>query len=279
MKKFFSSRFFVFILIIGLILVIVPSVLSAMGLSMYVRDALNTILIPGQKLFTAVGDSIEGYAAYFNEVERLREENAFLKAELQAAQDKIYNAQEIEDMLNFLYDYVEIKREHIDFIFEPADIIGRESGNYMTVFNLNKGSDHGVAVDMPVISSDGIVGYIVEVGSRWAKAVTLLESASSVGAFIARTGQLGVVEGNFSIVSEGLCEMKYIPAEADVRVGDRVMSSGLGSIYPRGLIIGYVTEVNSDAFSRTLVAKVKLAVDLNKLTKVMVIMDYDVYTE
>lgn len=279
MKKFFSSRFFVFVLIIGLILVIVPSVLSVMGLSMYVRNAFNTILIPGQKLFTAVGDSIEGYAAYFSEVERLREENAFLKAELQAAQDKIYNAQEIEDMLNFLYDYVEIKREHIDFIFEPADIIGRESGNYMTVFNLNKGSDHGIAVDMPVISSDGIVGYIVEVGSRWAKAVTLLESASSVGAFIARTGQLGVVEGNFSIVSEGLCEMKYIPAEADVRVGDRVMSSGLGSIYPRGLIIGYVTEVNSDAFSRTLVAKVKLAVDLDKLTKVMVIMDYDVYTE
>lgn len=279
MKDFFKSRFFIIVLIIALILVIVPSVLSVMGLSMYVRDAVNVMLSPFQTLLTTFSDAMEGYTAYFTEFDRLKEENKQLKEELAAAQDKIYDAQELEDTLNFLYDYVELKREHIDFMFEPADITGHESGNYMTVFRLNKGTDHGITADMPVISSDFVVGYIVEVGSNWSKAVTLLESASSVGAYIARTGQLGVVEGNFSLVSQGLCEMKYIPADADVRVGDRVMSSGLGSVYPKGLVIGYVTEVTPDAYSRTLIAKIKPAVTFDGLSKVMVIVDYDIYTE
>lgn len=279
MRDFFKSKFFIAAVIIALILVIVPTVLSAMGLSGYVRSAVNGLLMPVQMAFTAITDAIEGYTSYFTEFDRLREENEQLRAELAAQRDQIYDAQELEEMLNFLYDYIELKREHTDFMFAPADITGRGAGNYMTVFNLNKGSDHGVTVDMPVVASDMVVGYIVEVGSKWSKAVTILESASSVGAYLSRTGQLGVVEGNFSLVSDGLCEMKYVPAEADVRVGDRVVSSGLGSVYPRGLVIGYVEEVIPDSYSRNLTVRVRPAVDFAALSKVMIVVDYDVYTE
>jgi len=281
MREFFKSRFFIAALILALILVIVPTVFSVMGLSMYVRNAVNTVLMPVQGLLTSVTDSIEGYTMYFADYDRLKEENERLKNELASSRDRIHNAEEYEEMMKFYAEHLQIKREHMDFMFEPADItgVGKTAGNYMSVINLNKGSDHGIAVDMPIISGDAVVGYVVEVGGKWSKAVTLIESASSVGAYISRTGDLGVVEGNFSLISDGLCEMKYIPADADVQVGDRVVSSGLGSVYPKGLVIGYVEEADVDLYGRTLIAKIRPAADLSGLSRVMVMVDYNVYTE
>jgi rod shape-determining protein MreC len=281
MREFFKSKFFIAALIVALTLVIVPTVFSVMGLSMYIRNAVNTALMPVQGLLTKATDALEGYTMYITDYERLKDENERLKDELAASRDRIHNAEEYEELMKFYSEHLQIKREHMDFMFEPADItgVGKTSGNYMTVVNLNKGSDHGITVDMPIISGDAVIGYTVEVGGKWSKAVTLIESASSVGAYISRTGQMGVVEGNFTLISDGLCEMKYIPADADVQVGDRVVSSGLGSVYPKGLVIGYVEAVDVDSYGRSLVVKVKPAADLTALARVMIIVDYDVYTE
>ncbi len=279
MKKSFKSKFFIIMLSIALALVIVPSVLSLMGLSDYVKGAITYILSPLESAMTKVTDAVTGFSDYFTEFDRLKAENEALKAEIAELKDKFYRIEDIEATNKWLYDYLEIKREHTEFDFAMAEIVGREVGNYMTVFTIDVGTDAGVSENMPVITSDGIVGYVTEAGSNWSKVLTILESASAVGACVEQTGELGLLEGDYNMREDGLCKLIYLSSDSKVAVGDRIISSGLGSIYPRGLVIGYVESTEYDEYTRSVVAYVRPAADLEELSRVMVIKSYETVTE
>lgn len=276
--QFFKSRFFIVALIVALILVIVPTVLSVMGLSSYVRAALGTIVSPFQRAAAYVADGIGGFTEYFTEFDRLKEENAELKKELADLTDKIYSAELTNEENDWLRSYIGIKREHIDFELESATVIARESGNYMTVFVLNRGTLHGVGVNMPIITEEGVVGYVCETGPTWSKGVTLIETASAVGAYVERSGETGVVEGTYMLKADGLCTMSYLPPDADIKEGDRVLTSGVGSVYPQGLLIGTVESVGFDENTRETTAKISLAAVSSDVKKVMIIKDFKITT-
>lgn len=274
--KLFKSRFFVISLAVALLLSIVPGVLCAMGQGSYIRSAIVTVASPFRWAFTKVGEGISGFSLYFKTLEELRDENDALRAELEGYKSLVYDAELIKEENEFYSDYLGIKEEHIDFLFENATVVGHESTNYRTVVTLSKGSLHGIEVNMPVITEEGLIGHITEIGSTWSKAEIITESSSAVGAYIERSGTLGVVEGTYELRAEGLCRMVYIEADADIRVGDKVLSSGIGEVYPRGLLIGKVTEVSMDERTRTLVATVEPAADLESISKVMIITEYEI---
>ncbi len=277
--KLFKSRFFVISLAVALLLSIVPGVLCAMGQGSYIRSAIVTVASPFRWAFTKVGEGISGFSLYFRTLEELRDENDALRAELEGYKSLVYDAELIKEENEFYSDYLGIKEEHIDFLFENATVVGRESTNYRTVITLSKGGLHGIEVNMPVITEKGLIGHITEVGSTWSKAEIITESSSAVGAYIERSGTLGVVEGTYELRTEGLCRMVYIEADSDIRVGDKVLSSGIGEVYPRGLLIGKVTEINMDERTRTLVATVEPAADLESISKVMIITEYEITSE
>lgn len=279
MKQFFMSRFFVVVLTVALAMVAIPGILSAMGLSDTVREGMATVLMPGQKLFSFAANGISGFADYFTEYDRLEEENRALREQLAKMQDQVYNAQELERMNNWLYDYLELKREHMDFSIAEAAVTGQQSSNYMSVITIDRGTSSGCDVDMPVITADGVVGYIAEAGASWSKVVTLCESTSAIGATVTRTGETGLISGSYSLAKESLVKMTYLAADSDIQPGDRITTSGYGSVYPRGLVIGYVESVEMDEFSQTTVAYVKLSARLDDLTNVMVICDHEIYEE
>ncbi len=277
--KFLKNKFFIIMLCIALALVIVPSVLSLMGLGSYVTDAVMTLTSPFRSAATYVADAVEGFTSYFTEYDRLKAENAELKERIAELEEEYYDIEEIEELNEWLMDYLELAREHTDYDLEVANIVGRETGNYMTVFTLDAGTESGIDVDMPVITSDGIVGYVTEVGTNWCKVLTILESSSSVGAVVEATGDLGLLEGDFEMREEGLCKLTYLSADSEVAVGDRIISSGLGSIYPRGLVIGYVESIEYDEYSRTITAYVSPSADLENLSRVMIIKSYETVAE
>lgn len=275
----FKNKFFITVLVVALLLSIVPTVLTAMGQGSYVRRALATAAQPFSWLFTKAGEGLSGFSVYFTELNSLREENAALREQLDDYRDRIYNAKMLEEENRWLSDYLGLKKEHSDFLFEKASVIGRESGNYSTVYTLSRGTLHDIRVNMPVITEDGVVGYVTEVGPTWCRAVSIIETASAVGAYVERSGELGLVEGSFELRFDGKCRMVRLPADADVREGDRVLTSGLGSIYPRGLFVGEVESVSADPYSRTLTAVLKPRIDYSSLVKVMIIKDYTIYSE
>jgi rod shape-determining protein MreC len=167
-----------------------------------------------------------------------------------------------------------MKNKYPSFAMEEGMVISHSSGNYITNFTLNRGTLHGIKPNMPVITKDGIVGYVVEVGLNWCMVSTLIETATSVGAYIPRSEVVGIVSGDYSMRAEGTCKIGYIDATADVQIGDTVYSSGTGSVYPADLKIGTVTSIEVDEYNRTLVATVTPAVDFSSLKWVMVITGY-----
>ena len=277
--EFFKNKFFIITLVVALLLSIVPTVLCAMGQGSYVRKALQTAAQPFSWAFTKIGEGLSGFSVYFQKLSYLQKENEELRAQLDDYRDRIYNAKMLEEENKWLSDYLGLKKEHSDFLFEEASVIGRESGNYSTVYTLSKGTMHDIKVNMPVITEDGVVGYVTEVGPTRCRAVSIIETASAVGAYIERSGELGLIEGSYELRFEGKCRMIRLPADADVHEGDRVLTSGLGSIYPRGLFVGEVVSVDADPYSRTLTAVVQPKVDYSSLVKVMIIKDYTIYSE
>ena len=91
------------------------------------------------------------------------------------------------------------------------------------------------------------------------------------------------MEGDYTLAREGLCRLRYLEEGADVKVGDRILTSGYGSVYPRGLTVGYVERIEENEYSRSLVAYVRPAAfaedDADRISQVMIITDYETYTE
>ena len=279
MARFLKSRFFIIALLLAIVLVTVPSVLAIMGQGSVVRNALNVIATPFRFVITKTTESFEGFAMYFREFDDMHEENKALRAKLKELEEKVAKSEAVREENEWLYDYLGLSRQHPDYLLETATVVGREAGNYMTVMTLDCGSAKGIEVNMPVITDDGIVGYVSEVGLTWCKVATLIETATSVGAYVERSGEIGVVKGDYTLKNQGYCQMSYLSAESDIKVGDRIVSSGIGVVYPRGLLIGTVAEIVPDEASRTLSARIEPAVDLKDISRVMIVKDFAGYTE
>ena len=279
MKQFFKNKFFYIMTVLALLFTIVPSIFYSMGLTFLFRDAVCVLLTPMQKVFNYATEAVDGFAAYFYKFDELVEENNALRERVAELEKQNYDAAELEERSAWMSNFLEMKTQHTDFKMLSASVTGRESGNYSKVLTIDVGSGAGVTLNMPVVTSEGIVGRITELGYNWAKVTTIVEPQSSVGAYIERTDDAGICEGKFELSGDGMCRLSYLPAEAVIREGDRVLSTGFGSVYPRGLVIGYVETVGINEYTRSPDVTVKCAVDFSELTQVMIITDYEVYTE
>lgn len=272
--RIFQNKFFLICLCIALVLTIVPSVFAVMGYRGLAKNIVGTVTMPVRWVATVVGDAFEGWGKYFGTMKALNEENQALIDENEALKEQLQNAEFLEKENERLRDYLDMKNKYPSFAMEEGMVISHSSGNYITNFTLNRGTLHGIAPNMPVITKDGIVGYVVEVGLNWCMVSTLIETATSVGAYIPRSEVVGIVSGDYSMRHEGTCKIGYIDAEADIEVGDTVYSSGTGSVYPADLKIGTITAIEANEYDRTLVATITPAVDFSSLKWVMIITGY-----
>ena len=272
--RIFQNKFFIVCLCIALVLTIVPSVFSIMGYRTLAKNIVGTVTMPVRWVATTVGNAFEGWGKYFQSMKALDEKNQALTEENAALKEQLQNAELLEKENERLRDYLDMKNKYPSFKMEEGMVISHSSGNYITNFTLNRGTLHGIAPNMPVVTKDGIVGYVVEVGLNWCMVSTLIETATSVGAYIPRSEVVGIVSGDYSMRQQGTCKIGYIDAAADVVVGDTVYSSGTGSVYPADLKIGTVTSIEVDEYNRTLVATVTPAVDFSELKWVMIITGY-----
>lgn len=277
MKQFFRNKFFYIISAVALVLVIVPVVFAKMGLTPLVRKAVGVMLTPVQKVFNYAADAVDGYVSYFYKFDELAEENRLLREKVSELESQVYDAEDLKKMYTWMSGFLEMKIKHTDFKFLEASVTGREGGNYSKLLVLDVGTTSGVHVNMPVVTSSGVVGRVVEVGLTWAKVAPVSAPSSSVGVYVERTNDEGVCSGDLELMNTGFCYLKHLPQDSSVAVGDIVLSSGLGGVYPRDLAVGVVESVEKNAYTSTLDVRVKTAVDDASLTDVMIIISFDSY--
>ena len=167
---------------------------------------------------------------------------------------------------------LELKSNAQDKDMVGCEVIAKDPGNWFYSFTVDKGSHHGIKVDDAVISNQGLVGRVTDVGHNWAKVLTIIDADSSVGASISRTQNLAIVDGDLSLADSGQCMMNFITNDSSlVVVGDTVVTSGLGGVYPAGVLIGTVSEIKSDAMGYSQYAVIDTAVDFERIREVMII--------
>ena len=272
--KLFNNKFFIVALCVAVVLCAVPSTFALMGYQGLAKNIVGTVTAPFRWCATVITDAFEGFGRYFTSVDALYEKNAELESQNRELEDRLDRAEILEQENERLRKYLEMKQKYPSFTFEEGMVIGYSAGSHVTGFTLNKGSIHGIAVNMPVVTDVGIVGYVREVGLNWCTVSTLIDAESSVGAYIPRTGESGIVSGDHALRQDGFCKISYMNSEADVQVGDKVYSNGTGSIYPAELAVGEVIDVSLDEYSREVVATVKPSVDFSNLRWMMIITGY-----
>ena len=153
-----------------------------------------------------------------------------------------------------------------------AQVVGWDSANEFKVIRLNKGSRQGIKVMAPVITDHGLVGYVYRVTENYADVLTILDQNNRVDVMVERTRTHGIVEGVFNFK----CALKYIMRNEPVEVGDKLITAGVGGIYPKGVKVGMITDITKENFGMTLSIEVIPSVDFDKLEEVLVLIPSEV---
>jgi len=231
---------------------------------------INT-LSPAQKILSKVGFRIIENLDAIPQIFYLKEENETLKKQvaelLQYKQNIIEFQRENADLRNLLG----FKERSFQYELEAAEVIARDPSNWFNVILIDKGEKHGVKKDMAVITDKGLVGYTISTVSNTSKVVLITDERSSVSAMLQRTRDNGMVKGTIDPAPSGYLKMEFLPQDANLVKGDIVISSGLGGLIPKGVVIGEVAEAKKEPHELMQHAIIKPAVDFLKLERVFVI--------
>ena len=281
----FKNKFFIITLIVVCVLTLSTIILNLLGLGSLVTDVMNVILSPFQSFADIVKESFAGFTGYFTEFNKMKDEIKELRAKLEDAQFQLQDTWRLQDENETLMAFYELRKKHPDYTMQNAKITAKDPGNYLSSLTINKGTLETLRKDMPVVAAKGtdpgkekyaIVGYVSEVGVLSAKVVPFIRTGTSIGAYIERTGEAVIVEGDFELEKKGLCRVSYLSQETVIEVGDKLYSSGNGNIYPEDLYIGEIIELESDPLSRTMTGRVKPAVDFEEIKNVMIILEFNI---
>lgn len=263
----------VFILSVITIAILITMGLSALPNSKvnYVSDVFSTILSPFQRFIDYSGVKINNFFAHFDDIDRLRAENEVLKKKLDEYENKVENLQELEQKNKELKEALDIKDQYTNMKPVVANIIAKDMGNWFNIFTIDRGKKDSISNDYPVITSKGLVGRVMEADILSSKIISLIDEDFSVSARLSKTNDIMVVKGDAKLKDEGLCIMEYIPQDLDLSSGDKVETSGIGGIYPKGITIGKVLEVRQKTNELDRYAIIKPSVDFKRLEEVIVL--------
>ncbi len=258
---------------IGLILLLISLALIILFSSItknqtgFFSDAVSLVVKPVyssvffiKKQFGALYDSYIMLVSVRGENDDLKRENTRLRMENASLQEKAGENKRLRKFLG-----LKSLLEHPSLV---AQVIGLDaSGVYRTVF-INRGLDDGIAANMPVLVAEGVLGKVIRVTKNMAQVALLTDPMVSIDARIERTRDRGVVVGD----AGNSCVLKYLSRKASIQTGDRVMTSGLDGVFPKGLLVGVVESLQPGPQGLFLEATILPAADINELEEVLVIL-------
>ncbi|MCI8492056.1 MULTISPECIES: rod shape-determining protein MreC [Anaerotruncus] len=277
MGEFFKSGKFK--VLIALFIMLIALMLRASwtgGLSPAIEQVAGAIVAPFQKLSSTISDGVSGLFQRYARADEVAQENEALRDEINGLRAQLVNYEEYKHENEELRKYLDIeyKEEHPDFEMEPAAVVARDPDSRFYSFTIDRGSLDGVAPYDPVICADGLVGRVKEVGLTYSKVITILDVEIDVGAYDARTRDIGIVNGSVVLAADGRCIMNYLPRESGAAQGDLVVTSG-GNLYPKGLVIGKIARLDNAPGNISLYAEIEPTADIRNLTDVMVITSFN----
>ncbi len=276
MKDFFKSFAFKVLGAIALLLIgVMIYGASTGGLATIPATITGAIITPLQTAVTSISDGISGFFGQIGGSRELREQLAAQQKELAELRQQVVDYNKMKEENEWYAEILGLHEQHSDYTFASGKIIAVDPSNKYGNFTINAGTNNDVALGDPVVTDDGLVGVVSEVSLTSAKVKTILDPSIKVSAAITRSGDTGSTGGSVSLAQEGKLSLNMLDRESGAAIGDIVSTSGLGGIYPDGLLIGRITQITPESDGLTLSATIEPFVDVHAIKRVMVITSFD----
>lgn len=237
-----------------------------------VQRAVNSFLTPMQSGINSVGTWFVNKSQYKKDLTAAQNENKKLQKKINELTEEnvllASNKYELE-RLRALYN---LDETYSKYKKKAAHVIAKDnSSNWFASFTIDKGSADGIKTDMNVIADNGLVGIVTETGSHYAKVKSIIDDGYNVSGKMASSSDLCIVEGDLELANKGLLKISNISDDSVVKEGDMIMTSHISNKYLPGILIGYVSEIKTDANGLTKSGYLMSAVDFKHLEEVFVI--------
>lgn len=255
LKKFIYA---VIVLIPFFLLFFKPTIFNHVknGVWQVASTPINLLMIPVREVRKLIS-----YRQTYRDYQELKQQVDVLRSRLVGFEELSRENNRYEELLKF--------KRTLVYSTVVANVVGRNPNNWNTTMVIDRGEDDGIKPGMPVVTALGVVGKIAEVSGNRSKVVLVTDPSFNVGALIQRTRQTGLMTGTL----RGFCRLKYLPEEADVRIGDQVVTAKISASFPEGLLLGRVASVLSGYDYPSTEAIVEPALDLSMIEEVIVITD------
>ena len=234
---------------------------------------VNYVLYPFEKGIYWVTNGTSQIGERFKKVNTLIAENNALKEENNQLKAKQVVADQLSDENQRLRKALDMKESYVDYDGIGANVIGRDYGNWNKVYSIDVGLNKNVRNNSVVLADGGLVGHVEEATNVMSKVITLIDSRSAVGVEVSRTGDTGILKGDIEIANDGLCLLE-INGESEIVKNDQIITSYLSDVYPPGILVGKVEEVQVNNNDLVTYAYVRPVVDFEHLKQVLGIGTY-----
>ena len=235
-----------------------------------VSTNLRMIFVQLATPFVKLGDDIPVVRArrqLDQENKNLRAENELLRQQVRALSETGRENLRLQQLLGF--------REHLQFKTVGARVIGRDTSNWWKSIQIDRGAEDGLHENLPVLNADGLIGKVVSVTKGEARVLLITDPSCKASALLQDSREHGVVGGTETALAFGpRCLMTFVDRKAKIKAGEAVITSGLGGIFPKGVLVG--TVIRAQLNSQTGMYQdidVKPAADFHKLEEVVIILE------
>lgn len=236
--------------------------------------AAGAVITPMQRGVNKIGSALTDLRGHMQTKKSLEKENQDLRAQLTEAQENLNQVQLNQEELDNLKKLYNMDQSYADYEKVAANVIGKDAGNWFSVFLIDRGSNDGISVGMNVLADGGLAGIVIQVGPNYAKVRSIIDDNSNVSAKNLSTSDLCIVSGSLKSMNESsLIDFDDLRDKEDqAKVGDQIVTSNISDMFLEGIPIGYITDIKTDSNNLTKSGHIATIVDFEHLNDVFVIL-------
>lgn len=238
-----------------------------------IKNATIKVITPIQNGINQIGLWTDSKLENLKQIEALTAENELLKQEIAQYKEDITALQNRQNELLELQSLYSLDEQYPDYKKTAANVFSKDASSWFSTFYIDKGEDDGLFAGANVMCDGGLAGIITECNSDYSKVRAIIDDSSNVSARIMPSNALCTVEGNLAQYENGYLLAVDIDKDANVSVGDKVVTSTISDRFHSGLIIGYVSDISYDTNNLTMTAYITPAVNFDNISNVLIITD------
>ena len=216
------------------------------------RTVANYTIVPMQKGINNIGLWMSDLTQNFETLKEVKSKNEKLQKTVDELTIENNRLQQERYELERLQELYALDQSYADYKKVGAHVTANDSGNWFSSFTIDKGEKDGIKKDMNVMAGTGLVGIVTEVGPNWARVRSIIDDSSNVSALILSTSDKCIVKGDLTLMNDGKIRFEQLANNgSEIKEGEQVVTSHISSKYLQGILIGYVSEITTDANNLT----------------------------